>query len=440
MRLVQLLSLFAIGCGSSNPGTTSDGGTDGSSAVDAPPAGSSVTLTLVDHPTTPATFSFIAAFQDGDGAWAVAPAPSGDVYTLPITSDHYGVGWTCIGSGDLQREVNLAYFTVAERSSLTLTIPARCTDRGATGVKLSGAIANPPNSGTLTVAVGNRTATADNAGTYALEVPPGTYDVFVLHSAAAQAAGSTDLTVDKVLVHRGLAITAAMTQGFDFANAVAVQSFPVTTGTATPGAKTTVDTTIVAGGTTTALVTQTKAPFTTESLALSQIAATDVYIQQIAVATAGSTLRVQDATATPALLTYTAPATLGGALAAVPTATPYPEVKTTWTAYTDAVGYTWGQAQAQTAAQCATTGNAGCTVTWVADISAAYAGTATSFQMPDLSMLAGWSASFQLLAGTQVLGTIEAETSSAGPSDFPTDTPPVGTQRTFARAAWTVTP
>ncbi len=70
-----------------------------------------MTWTLVNQPTAPADFSFVVAFEDGDSAWSLAPAPAGDVYTLPISSDHYGVGYTCI-SDDGVRSVTLGLFTV----------------------------------------------------------------------------------------------------------------------------------------------------------------------------------------------------------------------------------------------------------------------------------------------------------------------------------------
>jgi hypothetical protein len=308
-------------------------------------------------------------------------------------------------------------------------------------VRLSGKISNAPAVGALTVAVAGRTANVGPQGAYSVEIQtPGTYDVFVLHGLASvvNPGGLGDVTIDQVLAQRGVAITADTTQPLDFAGAAAVQSFGVTMGATSANAKLTNDTTLTAGGTTLTLEDQTAPPFATESLATTQMVSTDVYVQELAVSQAGSTLVVQGATATPAAEVFVPPAALGGALASVAAATPYPQIKTTWSTYTNAVGYTWALAQAQTAAQC--TGSAACTVTWVADVSAAYAGAATSYQMPDLSALAGWSAELQLVAGTQVTGTVEAETSSAGATDFPALPPAAGTLRTFARAVWTATP
>jgi hypothetical protein len=141
----------------------------------------------------------------------------------------------------------------------------------------------------------------------------------------------------------------------------------------------------------------------------------------------------------PSAQTYPSPPALGGAIATVPVTTPYPEVKTVWTAYANAVGYTWSASQPLTAAQCGSANP--CTVSWSTAISAGYAGSQPSFQMPNLSQLAGWSASFQFVPGTTVSGEVFAQTSSAGESDFPPALPALGgTNRRFASSSYSVTP
>jgi hypothetical protein len=60
--------------------------------------------------------------------------------------------------------------------------------------------------------------------------------------------------------------------------------------------------------------------------------------------------------------------------------------------------------------------------------------------MPELAAVAGWTPAFELVTGSQVFGSVTAQTSSAGAGDFPPGTPAAGTQRTFVRADFTVTP
>src|SRR5258708_27155727 len=150
---VVVLALAA--CGGSPPGTNPDSG-DGC-PCDAPnhdDTGSAqpttITVTLTNRPNNAALFSFVVAYQDGGGSWQVAGAPAGDVYTFQVTSAAYGVAWTCVsaGAGNVglsERDVNLYYFAVAERTSLQANVPARCTDRAPQSVGLSGTITNPPS-------------------------------------------------------------------------------------------------------------------------------------------------------------------------------------------------------------------------------------------------------------------------------------------------------
>src|SRR5690242_11104806 len=78
------------------PPGTDDGApppTDGSGSggSDGGAAGTAITLALTRRPNTTATFSFLVAYQDGTGAWQLAPAPTGDVYTFDVTSPTWGV-------------------------------------------------------------------------------------------------------------------------------------------------------------------------------------------------------------------------------------------------------------------------------------------------------------------------------------------------------------
>src|SRR6266496_3413401 len=88
------LLAVAVGCGDDSS-TNPDGsmGGDGSGSQ-----GQTVTLTLTNRPNDAAMFTFIVAYQDGSGPWTVAPAPSGDTYSLPVASSSYSVAWTCVGT------------------------------------------------------------------------------------------------------------------------------------------------------------------------------------------------------------------------------------------------------------------------------------------------------------------------------------------------------
>jgi hypothetical protein len=438
-----LLIASAIGCGGHSSATDANGD-DGAGGDDAPGGGGTVMLTLTNRPTNAAMFTFLVAFQDGSDPWKLAPAPTGDTYALPVSSAAYAVAYSCVanlpsaaGPPRQNRELVSAAFTVAERTSLTFDIPPRCTDR-ITNVGVSGTVSNRGNGGgAFQVAFGDKTANVNaNTGAFAFETPPGTHDLLVLHVAPGGGIGG-DVIVDRVAVQRGLGVTAATTANVDFSTSQATQSFTDTI--TVPGLARVSDDTVLysAGDTNPSLVSDGTSPFTSGSLAAVQMTSGDLYDQQITVSGNGQTAITTIASATPAAQTYVAPAPLGGAIATVAAATPYPQVATMWSSYTNAIGYGWAATQQLAAAQC---NNNLCTTTWTAAISPGVAGASPKFQMPDLSALAGWSANLQFATGTMVTGTVQAMTSSAGAGDFPAGKPTAGTTRTFVRSGWTVTP
>lgn len=447
----SVLVLALAACGSSHSATSTDapgsGGDSGASdgnggGGDGSGGPATVKLTLTDRPSNAAMFSFLVAYQDGSGPWTLAPAPSGDTYSLPIHSPVYSVAWTCIataagggtGGATQLRQVSLASFAVAERSSLTMTIPPRCTDR-ISRVALTGNLTGT-NGGFYLVTAGDRTVFAAN-GAYSMELPPGTYDVFALRAGPGSGAGA--LVVDQAAVVRGVAITAATTQDLDFTTAEATQSFPVTVQNAATARVQATTTLYTANGSSPTLVTTSTAPLQTEALAAAQGASGDVYLQAVQVADGGGTETVESWTGVPAAQDVTPPAAQGGATSTVPTSTPYPEVMTTWAAYSGATGYAWIATQPLGAQQCG--GQNACAVVWSALLSPGVTGASPAFEMPDLSALAGWRSELQLVPGSAVNGRLDAFTSSAGASDFPPVTPAAsGTQRTTAEGRWTVTP
>jgi len=150
-----------------------------------------------------------------------------------------------------------------------------------------------------------------------------------------------------------------------------------------------------------------------------------------------ATAITSNATATPAAITFVAPAPLGAASSSTVSVDPYPQIKTSWQAYPSAIGYRWTAVQQLGGFQCGTfTSN--CVIAWTADIGAGSG--AHAFQMPDLSEVAGWSANLQFVTGTAITGDAQAFTSTAGSVDFPLDVPAPGTKRVIVRTAWTTTP
>jgi hypothetical protein len=445
MRRASIAFLLALAaCGSHGTSSGDDGnGDDGNGGDDGPHQNAtSVTVTLDNRPTNAAMFTFVVAYQDGAGPWMLAPAPAGDTYTLPIYSPVYSVAWTCVGStvganAQQIRQVSTASFSIAERTSLTFDVPPRCTDRNAMNAPLHGTIANANGGGGFIVKWGDRSIGAiDNQGTttFAMEVPPGTHDLVVLHTGLIAVGG--DLIVDSALIKRNVTVSGPTAANVDFNNGEPVLQFGVSipVGAGRRIAQTTFYT---AGGTTGQLVTDANTPWETEAFATDQQAAGDVYDQQMSVSVGGQTASETRATSDPADQTWVSPAPLGGA-ASTSMSAPYPRITTTWPAYTGAVGYTWVAAQTPSLGQC---GSTACQIVWTALLSPGVSGMMPTYTMPDLSALAGWSTTLQLVPGVLVAGTAAAQTSTAGATDFPPATPPAdGTLRLFVRSDYTVSP
>jgi hypothetical protein len=449
-NLAFVLCALVLGCGGSSHSKTSDApgnGSDGSSESN------TVTLTFSALPTAPSTFSFLVAYQDGTGAWQLAPAPSGTTYSFTIHSSGYGLAWTCVGEGLVNRDVHLYYFTVAEAKAVAVTPPARClTTTPVTTFNLAGDV-NGATAGTkINLAFGESTdaiTAANAAGTaYTIATLAGTHDLVLGNDAPATGVmAAADHQVASTARMDGIAVTANTTQNIADTAPTATTSAGVTI-TTTAGTTTVVTTDLYTGnGTIFNLVRQTYATgaaptFLTRGLGSSE--STDIYNQQVSVtdATSGSTLEVQNWATTATAQTYTAPAAFADTGSTVATSTPYPMIKTTWNTYTNAVGYGWNATQTQAATACGSgfTG-ATCTVTWSMALSVDSVGASPQAVMPNLSTLTGWDPRFQLVAGTAVNGEVITAVSSYGASDFPTFNPPVtaGT-RSFAFGGWAVTP
>jgi len=443
--LLGSVAALAIGCGghnnSSNPDAPVGPGFDGSD-YDAPSAGgTTIQVTLTNRPDQAAMFSFVVAYQDGSGPWQLAGAPSGDTYTFDVNSPSWAVAWTCNAvvngqNGALSlRNVTEAHFAVAERTMLTMDVPPRCTDRDPPLVALSGTV-NNRSGGFYVVNFGDRSAIVGQQGTYRILTPAGTHDLVLRH---LQFSGSTnDYTVAETAIDRGVAVTADTAHDLDASIAVATQAFNVDV-TPPQNGRAQATTLLYSAGGTQATMARVGQNYQSIALDPAQAAAGDVYDQQILVAAAGQTAIVTNATATPGDQTFTAPDPLGGATSTVPATAPYPQILTTWAPYANIVGYTWTAAQQPSLPDCG--GTTPCLITWSALLSPGVTGNSPGYRMPDLSALTGWDPAVAFVAGTQIAGYAEADTSSAGASDFPAATPPaVGTQRVMVRSDFTVTP
>jgi hypothetical protein len=399
-------------------------------------------VTLNNVPGDVAAFAYVAAYQDGDGAWKPPPARSGDTYSFDVSSATWGFAYSCQvdvrlnGVVTALRDVVEYHFAVAERTSLTEDVLTRCTDR-IKYVQLSGNISNRPTTGTYRVAYnGNAVFIDRTTGNYVMLVEPGTHDLLILHGSDRQTTG--DFLIDAAIVQRNVAVNADMTVNVNGSTATQTRGLSISV----PGGAISSETTtnlFTANGTEVSMAHLTKAPLASTALAASQAAATDVYDQRATVElVAGQAVTSTTASTTPANVSITAQAPLGAAKTTSAATTPYAMFTSTWPGYTGAVGYIWTLSQTPPAAACV---NApACTITWTAWISPGAVGAMPSHTMPDLSPVPSWSKALQLVAGTMATGDVTAMTSSAGAMDFPPDPPVAGTKRVFAHSTFTVMP
>jgi len=433
----------AAACDGAGSDTDTDGGNgsgDGGGSND-PDGGISgprtVTLILTNRPNNAAAYSFIVGYQDGSAPWQVAPAPTGDTYSFTINAPSYSVAFACVGTtpgttASSQRSVTIASFAVGERTSVTLDVPARCSDRMQGGVMLSGNVTNRPFGGVLVAQFGTRTAfVSGTTGNFVLTgVPPGTRDLVISHAVSA---GNNDFYIDEAVVLRDVAVSGNTQKSINFEEAQPTVFHDVDPGNAPDQARVVASTTLYTANGTQASLIRLAQQWESNSLADAQMKTTDIYDQSIAVSGLGSGATVTHATDQPAPQTYVAPAPLGTVMTAIPTKQPYITLETQWPQYANTVGYTWN------ATQQGFCGGISCTTVWSAYLSPGVTGMMPAFRMPDLSALTGWKDSFQFTSSS-IVGSVTAITSSAGPSDFPTGLPANGTDRAFVRSDYSVSP
>lgn len=438
--LVSLV-LLALGCGSSSSGAPDAGGggdgDGGGGSGDGDGGGTSgprtVSLTLNNRPNNGTQFSFLVAYQDGGAGWQLAPVPTGDTYAFEINAPSYGVAFACIGNvqtggggTSIVRSVTSAHFAVSERTSVTLDVPSRCSDRQGGSVTLSGNVSNRPFSGVLVVQYGSRSAfVGSQSGNFTLQTPPGTRDLIVSHAVPT---GNGDFYIDETVVVRDLAVTANTMQQIDFSEAAETEYLDVDV--PTTNARVTAGTTLYTANGTTASLTRRTSSWESDVLAASQRRATDIYDQSITVSSFGRGVTLTQASSSPGAQTFVAPAAFGDVSASIAAQQPYVVLDTEWPAYADAIGYTWSATQQ---GPCNNNSTQGCATVWTASLSPGVTGAMPAYRMPDLSGLTGWKADFELDGNSPIVGNVTAVTSSAGATDFPTGIPADGTQRAFVR-------
>lgn len=436
--------VLALGCGNSSgvsPDGNGGGGGDDGGGGSGGNTPHTVTLTLTNRPNNAGMFSFVVAYQDGSAPWQLAPAPSGDTYTFPINAPSYGVAYTCIGASagtaTQVRSVTSAYFALGERTEVTLDVPPRCSDRGASGISLMGSVSNRPSFGTLVVAWGKRTAfVGSQSGNFQLQAQPGTHDLFVMHAVPE---GNGDFYTDQVWVQRDVALSSNTTKMIDFADAQSTQQYGIDVSSVDPSARVNATTTLYTSNGTQGGLVREGSNWETQSLADADMRDSDVYDQSISVTVVGHSATVTDATNMPTDQTWDPPAPLAMPQGSVATKMPYITLQSTWPAYANVAGYTWSATQQLTGSQCG--GNMStCVINWTAMLSPGVSGEMPGYVMPDLASLTGWKAGLEFVAGTGILGSVTAYTSSAGASDFPVGIPANGTHRTFVRSDYVVTP
>lgn len=444
-RRLAVCALLVVGCGNSGMGADDDVGddttTDGGGSDD-PNTPHTVKLTLTNRPTNAAMFSFVVAYQDGSAPWTLAPAPTGDTYTFEIHAPSYGVAYTCIGTQlgsttSQLRTVTTAYFAVGERTELTLDVPPRCSDRAVGNtVTLSGMVSNRPIGGVLTVTWGARTVNVGTqTGNFQLQALPGTHDLVVAHTIPE---GNGDFYTDRVWIARDVALTQSGTRQIDFSEAQQTTNAPVTFNSPDLNARVSASTTVYTANASQAVLVRESSNPSTIGFADAQRRTSDIYDQSIAVTSLGRGATITHATNAPAAQTWQPPMPLGAPTTTIVSKMPYVTLQTLWPAYSGVTGYAWNATQQLSSQECG--GNTPCAIVWTAVMSPGVTGNMPGYQMPDLSALAGWKPALQLVEGAQIVGSVTAYTSSAGAGDFPPGIPANGTDRSFVRADYAVTP
>lgn len=421
--------VLASGC--ANPNVVGDDvGVDGGISNDggeSDAASEPATITVTLNERTYPLDRFVAAYQDGSNAWALAEPPTADTFTFVVTSPRWSFAWACEGvAGDgVWAYANVLSYAVSEKTSVT--VPEDCP-RSWTGIHLRGTVSGTiPGSryatawGELETSVGARIF--DTSYDYEIRrEKAGTHD---LYAAALETTGTTS-TTSAVAIVRGVSAYADTSNvNISMSDALATPAeHPVTIHGIT-SERTNARTTLYdASGTMLFLAGSNFAPpHVTRGIAPSQLLPGSVHEQRVEAYLCPDATNVAEWCdgrivehwrSTVGAQTVTLPPRLG----AVTTTAHGRAIRATWAPYPSAVGYTWYAHKYYE-------------VLWRGTIGAGYAGDTPAFEIPDLSSLPGWEHFIPEPNGDAwIFGVVRAFVSPAGSTDFPFSYPaPAGTER-----------
>ena len=386
MRLVgALVALVCAACGGGDAPAGDAHSADGATPDGPPPA--TVTLATTDYGTPrPAT---LVAFQDGDGAWQVATAGPGAIYTRTITTGRFGIATVCHHPTPLDLvDVRVVYARTDE-----LTSEAIDCRLGPSSVAVTGTVTGLAPGDRWQVTFGT-TSYGGTTTTYAAQVRPATYRPF---AARLDAAGN----MVAVLRLPRRDISAATVLDLDLSIGVALERHAVTVNGLVAGE--TVDTYTYLGddsGTYVELDEADEGSWPT--LPASQSAPGDLYdVWANAVSGTGQTRFVGRTVATGADQSFSPPPGLVTTGATLASTTPV-RLQATVDRVAPAFGYTLWAFQFSAPA--------GVARTFAVAMTAGRAGTAATLTIahPDLSGVPGWDPAWSLQTGDDVSWNVGA--------------------------------
>jgi hypothetical protein len=362
------------------------GGGEGSpdAQIDAP-GPVEVVVTVDDHPA-----ALLVGYQDGDGTWTM-PARTGDAYAFTVTTDRWGFALACASATDYY--VNVYQALVADQTTLTTRPSGACRDPA--NVR-TGTIAAAPSAGAS--ALGLATSSFAMDGAYTFNPRVGVADWLIV----ARTPQPDGYTVGALKIVRDVDVAAGAT----------MQNEDLSAGTLAPAANAAVLTGVVAGET--AAVTTAYFLRDSAGVGASQDTTDPYAIQPLesAYMMAGDLTRIEGAASTASTLrrvftyhdsaqdsTLELPPVLGGVNVGNATAIddPYIRLVATWPAIADSDTYVIQYNQG--------------VVHWTVFLSA---GLGTTYTLPRLDAVPGWTPGFGMVGAMAIGWTVDARDSSVG--------------------------